>query len=219
MELKRTANAGVLLTLDGVSILLDGVCREVSPYLATPQEEREALTGQWPRVVCFSHSHKDHYDPAYAAAFQAQTSRVLLGPESLPGSKASMEPVTVENVTVTPVVTRHIGAAGKTTQHASFVIRGSKTVWFMGDASPMQFRQTGLVPVPDVLIVPYAYCLTPEAWEVTQKWNPGCVVLLHMPDRANDPVGLWDAVNRVIGKNTNIPVLHMDMGQTVKLDG
>ena len=217
MELKRTANAGILLTLDGVTILLDGVCREVKPYLATPQEEREALTGQWPKVVCYSHAHKDHYDPAYAAAFQAQTSRVLLGPENLPGCKASMKPTTVDNVTVTPVVTRHIGAAGKTTDHASFVIRGSKTVWFMGDASPMQFRQTGLVPKPDVLIVPYAYCLTREAWELTKTWNPGCVVLLHMPDREDDPIGLWQEVNRVLGDAPGVPFYSMEMGQMIHI--
>ncbi len=217
MELRRTANAGVLLTLDGVLILLDGVCRQVSPYLATPPEEREELTRQWPQVVGFSHCHKDHYDPAYAAAFQAQAGGVLLGPESLPGCKPSMNPARVGGVTVTPVATRHIGSAGKTTDHASFLIEGSKTVWFMADASPMQFRQSGLTPAPDVLIVPYAYCLTFDAWELTKKWKPGCVVLLHMPDQANDPLCLWDEVDRVLGENPDVPLYYMDIGQTIKL--
>ena len=215
MELRRTANAGVLLTLDGVSILLDGVCREVKPYLATPEEEREKLTGQWPQVVCFSHAHKDHYDPAYAAAFQAQTSGVLLGPESLPGCKPSMEAVKVDGVTVTPVPTRHIGAAGKTTEHVSFLIEGSKTVWFMADASPMQFRQFGLHPTPDVLVVPYAYCLTPEAWKLTKSWDPGYVVLLHMPHKENDPLSLWHAVKQVIGENPDVLLHTPALGQTV----
>lgn len=218
MELRRTANAGVLLKLDGVSILLDGVCRQVSPYLATPEEERERLTGQWPQVVCFSHAHKDHYDPAYAAAFQAQAGGVLLGPESLPGCKPSMESVKVDAVTVTPFATRHIGAAGKTTDHGSFLIEGSKTVWFMADASPMQFRQSGLNPKPDVLIVPYAYCLTPEAWELTKKWDPGCVVLLHMPDKNNDPIGLWHEVDQVIGKEPEVQLHHLDISQRITID-
>ena len=43
MELRRTANAGVLLKLDDVEILLDGVCQEVKPYLATPPAEKEKL--------------------------------------------------------------------------------------------------------------------------------------------------------------------------------
>lgn len=218
MELRRTANAGVLLTLDGVSILLDGVCREVKPYLATPKEERETLTGQWPQVVCFSHAHKDHYDPAYAAAFQAQSGGVLLGPESLPGSNPSMEAVKVDGVTVTPVVTRHIGAAGKTTQQTSFLIEGSKTVWFMADASPMQFRQSGLHPTPDVLVVPYAYCLTPEAWKLTKSWNPGCVVLLHMPDKNDDSIGLWHEVEQVIGAAPGVKLHHLDISQTINID-
>ena len=43
MELVRTANAGILLKLDGKTILLDGVCREVKPYPATPPKLREQL--------------------------------------------------------------------------------------------------------------------------------------------------------------------------------
>ena len=36
MEIRRTANAGVLLKLDGVRILLDGLCDRVEGYLPTP---------------------------------------------------------------------------------------------------------------------------------------------------------------------------------------
>ena len=43
MQIRRTANAGVLLTLDNVSILLDGVCRVYSPYLAPPPAVLEEL--------------------------------------------------------------------------------------------------------------------------------------------------------------------------------
>ena len=39
MRVKRTANAGVLLELDGARILLDGVCGEIKPYLPTPETE------------------------------------------------------------------------------------------------------------------------------------------------------------------------------------
>ena len=51
MEIRRTANAGVLLKLDGVSILMDGVCREVKPYPATPPEERALLSSCYPDVM------------------------------------------------------------------------------------------------------------------------------------------------------------------------
>ena len=54
MELVRTANAGILLKLDGKTILLDGVCREVKPYPATPPETRAKLMESYPDIR-FSH--------------------------------------------------------------------------------------------------------------------------------------------------------------------
>ncbi len=193
MKLTRTANAGVLLQLDGVTILLDGVCREVKPYPATPPEIKAQLTVNMPDVVVFTHSHKDHYDPGFAAA-TLQKNGVILGPSDCHGT---MKPLTVGSVRITPVSSRHIGAAGKDTQHVSFVIQGSSCVWFTGDASPTQFRNCSL-PKPDVLIVPYAYCNTAAAWEITRQLGAKYVVLLHMPDPADDQLGLWDAVRSVI---------------------
>ena len=66
MEIRRTANAGVLLTLDDTKILLDGVSREVKPYLATPPAEKEKLLSSWPNAVAFTHYHEDHCDSSYA---------------------------------------------------------------------------------------------------------------------------------------------------------
>jgi len=209
MKITRTANAGILLQLDGISILLDGVCREVKPYPATPPEIRLALTERWPDAVAFTHLHKDHYDPAYAAAYMAQTGRVILGPGQV---KGAMEPVTVGDVKITPIASRHIGAAGKTVEHASFIIEGSRCLWFMGDSAPSQWRGREL-PKPDVLVLPYAYANTPASWVLTQSFGAETVVLLHMPDRQEDIAGLWDAVEQV---TDNAPQLRIPaMGQTL----
>ena len=197
MEIRRTANAGVLLKLDGVSILLDGVCREVSPYLATPSEERAHLSGCWPDVLAFTHSHKDHYDSDFAASYRKQTNGVILGPEDMDASDA---PVTVGGVTVTPVKNRHIGKAGQSVSHYSFVISGSRCVWFLGDASPLQWRGRGELPAPDVLIVPYAYAITETSWQITKELGAKTVLLLHMPTEENDPVGLWQAMRSTVGE-------------------
>lgn len=206
MEIRRTANAGILLTLDGVSILMDGVCREVKPYPVTPPEERNALSMCWPDVVAFTHAHKDHYDPGYAAAFERQTGGVILGPEDLPACHASSQTLKQGAVTVQPVASRHIGAAGKTTSHMSFVIRGSRTVWFMGDSSPLQWKGKTDLPKPDVVIVPYAYCNTPSSWATTKSFGAETVILLHMPDREEDTIGLWTSVEAVTaGENLLIP--------------
>lgn len=211
MELTRTANAGILLKLDGITILLDGVCREVDPYPATPPELRAKLMENWPHAVAFTHLHKDHYDPAYAAAYTGQTGRVILGPGQI---KGSMESAVVGDVAVMPIPSRHIGAAGKTAEHASFLVKGSKCLWFLGDSAPSQWRGKDL-PKPDVLVIPYAYANTPASWALTQSFGAEKIVLLHMPDRERDPVGLWDMVEATVKDD---PALCIPaMGQTLTI--
>ena len=208
MKLTRTANAGVLLELDGVTILLDGVCREVKPYPATPPEIKAKLTEVIPDVVAFTHAHKDHYDPGFAAC-ALQKNGVILGPSDCHGI---MEPLVVGNVKITPISSRHIGAAGKTVNHASFLIEGSKKILFTGDTAPLQWNRIE-IPKPDVLIVPYAYANTATGWELTKSMVAEAVVLLHMPAREEDTIGLWPAVEETTkgASDLLIPI----MGQTL----
>ncbi len=207
MKLKRTANAGILLTLDGITVLLDGVCREVRPYPATPLEIKAGLMKHWPDIAAFTHNHKDHYDPAYAAAYMQQTGRVIL----MPGTA---EAVSVGNVTVLPVPSRHIGAAGKTVAHTSYLIKGSQCVWFLGDAAPNQWRGREDLPAPDVLVVPYTYCNTPSSWARTKSLGARKVVLLHMPEKGADTLALWNGVESTVNPgDVQIPA----MGQTLEI--
>ena len=197
MEFRRTANAGGLLKLDGITILLDGVSRQVGSYLATPPREKKLLSDCWPDVLAFTHCHKDHYDPDFAALYEKQTNGVILGPEDLPGCKTIQEPVQMRGVKIIPVKSRHIGKAGQTVSHSSFLIEGTKRVLFLGDASPLQWKRIEL-PKLDVVFIPYAYAITPSAWQITKNFAAEKTVLLHMPDRQNDPDGLWDAVSAVV---------------------
>ncbi len=215
MKLRRTANAGVLLELDGVSILLDGVCREVKPYPATPQKERALLSACWPDVVAYTHAHKDHYDPVYAAEYTRQTNRAVLGPDGSGGVRGSMLPVVFNEVTVTPVSCRHIGAAGKEIPHCGYVIKGSKVVWFTGDSAPSQWKNREGIPHPDIMIVPYAYLNTQTSWVFTKEIGAR-IVLLHMPDRSFDPAGLWTAVKETVVDLSEIYI--PEMSETVVLE-
>jgi len=216
MKIRRTANAGVLLELDGVTFLLDGVCKEVSPYLATPPEERKRLSQCYSDVLAFTHTHKDHYDPAFAAEYQKRTDGAILGCGFLSGDSAVAVPITVRGVTITPIRTRHIGSAGNDTQHVSFVIEGSKCVWFLGDASPSQMRLLGACRRPDTLIVPYAYASTPSAFSIVRSIAPENIVILHMPLRENDPNYLWSLVENTVAGVIAPRVFIPDMGQTLE---
>ena len=205
MEIRRTANAGVLLKLDGVTILMDGVCREVKPYPATPPEIKAELTENIPDVVAYTHSHKDHYDPGFAAAV-LQKNGVILGPADCHGE---MEPKAVGRIRITPIPSRHIGAAGKITQHASFLIEGNLRILFTGDASPTQWERIK-IPAPDILIVPYAYCTTPAAWASTKGLGADAVILLHLPAPEEDSIGLWPAVWNTVGSDEGVYIPNMN---------
>lgn len=185
MEILRTANAGVLLRLDGVSILLDGVCGTLPPYEGIPAELRARLTAEFPDVLAFTHRHEDHYDDAYAQAYQAATLRSPLGPESSLSGQ-------VGNVKIRGVPTRHLGKMD--IPHAGFIIEGSQCVWFTGDASPMSWKRLEGLPRPDVAIITYAFAITDSAWRAVQGWGAKEIILLHLPPRHNDAYGLWDAV-------------------------
>ncbi len=210
MIIRRTANAGVLLTLDGVRILLDGVCKELSPYLGTPAHIREELMRCVPDIVGFTHGHKDHFDRSFAQSLYEKNLRSVLGPEDILRQGISQKPAVAGNVTVTPIKTRHIGKAGQDTRHMSFLIKGSQTLLFTGDAAPTEFKEH---PKVDVLIAPYAYAITPSGWQMAQRLAD-TVVIVHMPDRHNDPQNLWTALEQTTGQGT---VLLPYMGEELQI--
>ncbi len=206
LAVTRTANAGVLLEMDGKRILLDGVCEPLPPYLGTPTALREALTRDMPDALAFTHEHPDHYDPIYAKLYKEKTLRSVFGPESLPFYELG------NGIEMSLRSTRHIGKAD--ISHVSYAIKGSASVWFMGDASPISLKKMTDLPKPDVLIVPFAYAITPSAWRMTKEIGAWKVLLVHMPSKENDLDGIWDMVRSTVGEED--PLLVLDIGEKVR---
>ena len=213
MDIKRTANAGVLLRLDGKTILLDGVCREVGPYPATPRSLRQALLQDAPDVLVYTHKHDDHYDCAFVSDYLQKTAGPVLGPADIPF--CSTGACQLGDVSIVPVESHHMGKA-EPMEHRSYIIRGSKCVWFMGDASPLHWLERTDLPRPDVLIAPYGFAVG-HGWDITKKLDPGAVVLVHLPPKNKDIYGLWDAVEQTIANASHPVVLTPEMGETVRL--
>lgn len=213
MEIRRTANAGVLLRLDGKNILLDGVSQEEAPYLATPPELRQELLGEKLDALVFTHSHIDHYDPLFVSEYLQNTAGPIMGPAEIPCS--SQETARLGPVTVTPVPCRHVGKTDA--EHRCYIIQGSRCVWFMGDASLLHWMGTGEHPKPDVLIVPYGFVLG-KGWQYCKDLAPAAVVVLHLPEKGNDPYGLWDATEKAIAECPGPQVLIPGMGQRIEKD-
>lgn len=220
MELRRTANAGFLLKLDGAAIALDGVCREVPPYLATPPAERDGLLSAPPDLLAFTHTHADHFDAEFAAAWFAQTGKPILGSgevaKSLPQCRVEPEKMNVGSLQLTAIPTRHIGKSCLTSGHVSFIIKGTACVWFAGDATPTALSGLAGYPAPDVLIAPYAYVTTGVAMRVLSELAPKHLILTHLPLPEQDPYGLWEAVRRGVSQ-LHIPVTIPELSQTLQI--
>lgn len=204
----RTANAGVLLDLDGVRILLDGVCREVAPYPVTPEHILKELLDNPPDVMAVTHHHPDHYDPVFTAQYEKITDQRAVDPTFV-GSA-----VQYGEIRILPVASRHIGKFD--CAHASFIIQGSRCVWFMGDASPSQWKNRTDLPKPDVIIAPFAYATTDAAWKITCSFNPKAIVLVHLPEREKDTFGLRTAVEQTAGECSNVFIPAME--EFIKID-
>ena len=71
------------------------------------------------------------------------------------------------------------------------------------------------MPRPDVLLVPYAYANTLGGWAVIKALDPQKVILLHMPERTDDTLGLWPAVEAVTAGTTADFFCIPQIGQTV----
>ena len=204
MEFKRTANAGGLLTLDGITILIDGICDELSPYMGTPSEIKDELLNNIPDAVLYTHKHKDHYNSNYITKYIKDNSGPVFGPElALSGKVGNLEIIGISN--------SHIGKCD--IPHSSYMICGSKNILITGDASPLGWKKETALPVPDVIIVAYAYCITKPAWEITKKLGAEKIILLHLPYPEKDEYGLWEAVKTITDNKVEIP----SIGEIIEL--
>ena len=197
----------MLVELDGMSILLDGVCEGLYPYLPTPDSLKTMLVEHLPDVVAFTHTHKDHYDDNYVKLYENEKLRSVFGPE------LSLVESVSDAITLQVVPTRHIGKFN--IKHASFVIRGSKTILFTGDASPLVWKNIELENSPDVLIVPYAYALSAPAIRITKSFEAKKIILVHMPDKNDDPQKLWPTVSEMVGDDSSF--IFLEIGESIDI--
>ena len=200
MKIKRTANAGVLIETDGIKLLIDGVSKEILNYEATPHSIKEDLCRQFPDVVMFTHYHDDHYDKDFSDYYTKTTLRSIYGPEFALCGKMG-------NTKIKGIPTRHIGKAD--VLHMSYIIDGEKSLWFMGDASPLEIKKLFPKNKPDVIIVPYAYVTTKASWELTKSLGAKKIILLHMPKKNEDVYNLWKAMEETTQNPEELIILSM----------
>lgn len=193
----RTGNAGVLVTLDGTKVLVDGLCGRVGAYPETPAYIVQNLLDEPPDVLLFTHAHQDHYSAIHISPYENTILRPVIGPEDV-----SYKQFSVGNLKITPIKTRHLGKADPGLSHTSYLIEGSKNVLVAGDSAPTCFKD---FPKVDLAVVPYAYCTTPSAWALTKSICDR-VVLVHMPSEEEDEYGLWHLVRETTHSDPKLTV-------------
>lgn len=214
----RTANAGGLLTLDGIRILLDGVSGAVGDYLPTPGDVEAGLLETPIDLMAFTHAHADHFSPEFVRRYGGRRPLPpLLGPVALPGCSVVDGETQIGPVRVTTVPSRHMGDARGETVHRSFILSGSRCIWFLGDASPDQWRAHPDLPSPDILIAPFPYGGTEAAWRVMEALSPEMAILVHLPHPERDSADLWPAVRRTVARHPEKMALIPEIGETVTL--
>ena len=206
MEFLRTANAGGLLKMDGISILLDGVCSKVEPYEVTPMAILDALTNNYPDAVGFTHRHPDHFLSSYVCNYENNTERKVF--------VAADVSVIVGAVQLRAIPTRHLGKVDEGLLHSSFLIEGSKRVLFTGDAAPAAIKGVRA----DVVIAPFAYANTPLGLKTVKEIGAKHLVLVHMPEFDPDPYGIWESVRAAISGQNVIQVHIPKMGECIIID-
>ncbi len=205
MRFVRTANAGGILSLDGKEILLDGVCDPSGPYLGTPKPMDWQLSKLPISCIAWTHFHPDHCRKAFYGEMAFTPGVTQLSPEN-PGLWQA------ENVTVTPLPSRHLGKS--LCPHQSYLITGSQRILFTGDAAPTQWQQLQDV---DVLIAPYAYANSPAAWKRVRAMGVKKAVIIHLPPKEKDSFGLWEGVSAVTADEQEIAVYFPEIGEKITL--
>ena len=195
MNIKQTSNAGFLLSLDNTDILLDGVGERIAPYFETPVYIKGELLNTPLDALVFTHYHGDHFDKSFAETYKnREFGSVFCGPEL-------SIPFKVKNLEIIPIKTRHIGKF--VIDHSSYIIKGSKTVLFLGDASPNEFKNRRDLPEIDLIIAPFAYALTDAAISITNSLDAKKIIITHLPEQTLDEFGIREAVAKAVAQNNN----------------
>ena len=79
----------------------------------------------------------------------------------------------------------------------------------------MSWKRAEGLPKPDVAVITYAFAITESAWRAVKSWGAEHIVLLHLPDRGNDPHGLWQMVEEVTKGDPALKI--PQVGETLSL--
>ena len=176
------SNMGLHVLIDGHSILIDALNNgEQRPYAGIPLDMAQTIIRGGPPyervdMMLISHHHEDHFDAGLVARFVLERPHVpvysslqvvdavaRLEPEM--DSPVSIKPKLMHTVSfskgrlgVTAVALRHAGPQYADILNLAFIVEGSHSIIFAGDAAFSEEnmeRLAELCPCPALLVIPF----------------------------------------------------------------
>ena len=210
VPLRYVANAGMLVSIEGASFLIDAPTRDgITPYETSPADERTRLEEAKPPydvvdAILVTHWHEDHFSPEAAAAHLGRNPRAVFisSPEVVTRLRAARpdltadriravlpppgqsEEVTVGGVSVRVLRIRHNPTRRLPEQHVGFLIGTRATVLHVGDGDPApdNFTLLRTLPQVDTALLPFWYVLDEANRRfVATSIAPRRIVGMHLP--------------------------------------
>jgi L-ascorbate metabolism protein UlaG (beta-lactamase superfamily) len=223
---RYVANAGVLVTIGNVRVLIDAPIRDgIAPYATSSAAERERLERALPPydgidAVLITHWHEDHFSPEAVAAHLAKNRRavVVSSPEVIERVRAvgtgvsdarlrailpqpgASQLATIGGLPIRVLRLRHNPARRLPEQHVGFLIGNGPTVLHTGDADPQadNFALLRDLPRVELALVPYWFVLTEANRQfVSEAIRPRRIAAMHLPPADAEDVARRFAAGRV----------------------
>ena len=224
VRVRYVANAGMLVSIEGASFLIDAPTRDgITPYQTSPADERTRLEEAKPPydgvdAILVTHWHEDHFSPEAVAAHLGRNPRAVFisSPEVVTRLRAARpdlaanriravlpppgqsEEATVGGVTVRVLRIRHNPTRRLPEQHVGFLIGTRATVLHVGDGDPVpdNFTLLRTLPQVDTALLPFWYILDEANRRfVATSIAPRRIVGMHLP-RADAVRGCPQAAGR-----------------------
>jgi L-ascorbate metabolism protein UlaG (beta-lactamase superfamily) len=222
-KLTYTANAGVMITIDGKKLLIDALNSSVHPlYKRTPEDIAEKLINGIPpydsiTAVLITHSHLDHFDEKKVAELLdkspdtvvVSTSEVISIIReqlkvkddsrliSLSPNRQESTRLELQGIGITAFALTHEGNIDNNIDNLAFLIEGSKNILHLGDAAPIRENYVTL-ELPqlelDLLIANFPYISLPAGRNIISEYiKPKKIAIVHLPHEEEDRFG-WISI-------------------------
>ena len=228
------SNMGLHVLIDGHSILIDALTNgEQRPYAGIPLDMAQTIIRGGPPyervdMMLISHHHEDHFDAGLVARFVLERPHVpvysspqvvdavaRLAPEM--DSPVSIKPKLMHTVSfskgrlgVTAVALRHAGPQYADILNLAFIVEGSHSIIFAGDAAFSEEnmeRLAELCPCPALLVIPFHwFSVKTECQRMRHILRPSRVLITHLPCEEGDRWGWNRAVRNALALEAFSPI-------------